>query len=405
MRTFYFVVVGWELAGLFGGSHSCSAQEWTATSAPVTNWSSVASSADGTKLVAAVSLGLIYTSTNSGSTWVATSAPTNFWASVASSADGSRLFAGSLTGAIYASADSGSTWRPTGVRAGSWHSIASSADGTKLAATDYVRVVSTNSGSNWMYLDSAMDVGTAIFSVSMSADGNRVVFVVFDDTDAFSFFSGSLTLDDWGDDILARFQGGFCRSVAMCADGTRFAAVINAYNASPPGTTNCGGTLFTWSAASPTVVTNCTSVSNWTSVATSADGMRLVAVASGGAIYTSTDAGVTWGPASVTNASWVSVASSADGTKLVAAANGGGIYTWQTVPAPVLSVTPSTNGLLVISWTVPSMTFALQETSDLATSHWTPVGMSPTLNYATLQYQVTIPTKPQGAVFYRLASP
>ena len=152
------------------------------------------------------------------------------------------------------------------------------------------------------------------------------------------------------------------------------------------------------------MVTNCTSVSNWTSVATSADGLRLVAVASGGAIYTSTDAGVTWGPASVTNASWVSVASSADGAKLVAAANGGGIYTWRTVPAPVLKVTPSTNGLLVISWTVPSMTFALQETSDLATSHWTPVGVPPTLNYATLQYQVTLP-KPQGAVFYRLASP
>ncbi len=50
------------------------------------------------------------------------------------------------------------------------------------------------------------------------------------------------------------------------------------------------------------------------------------------------------------------------------------------------------------------MTFALQETSNLATSHRTPVGVSPTLNYATLQYQVTLP-KPQGTVFYRLASP
>ena len=153
------------------------------------------------------------------------------------------------------------------------------------------------------------------------------------------------------------------------------------------------------------MVTNCTSVTNWTSVATSADGIRLVAVANGGAIYTSADAGDTWAPASATNASWVSVASSADGAKLVVAAKGGGIYTWQTVPAPVLNVTSSTNGLLMISWTVPSMPFALQETSDLTTSHWTPVGVSPTLNYATLQYQVTLPTQPQGAVFYRLATP
>ena len=112
MRTFYFVAVGWELAGLLGGSHFCSAQEWTATSAPVTNWSSVASSADGSKLVAAVNGGLIYTSTNSGSTWVATSAPANSWGCVASSADGTRLFAVGL--GLYASADSGSTWQRTG---------------------------------------------------------------------------------------------------------------------------------------------------------------------------------------------------------------------------------------------------------------------------------------------------
>ncbi|MGO8676363.1 MAG: hypothetical protein ACLQVX_10895 [Limisphaerales bacterium] len=44
------------------------AQNWTLTSAPLTNWSCVASSADGTKLVAAVNGGLIYASTNSGAT-------------------------------------------------------------------------------------------------------------------------------------------------------------------------------------------------------------------------------------------------------------------------------------------------------------------------------------------------
>jgi hypothetical protein len=401
MRTFYVAAVGWELAGLLGGSHLSSAQEWTATGAPVTNWSSVASSADGSKLVAAVNGGLIYTSTNSGSTWVATSAPNNGWRSVASSADGTRLVA--ACGLIYTSADSGSTWQPTGDTAHGFKSIASSADGTKLAATDaYGLAFSTNSGATWMYLDRPEPASIGFYSVSTSADGNTLVFVVFDAGVENSLFSGSLT-SNWEDDILAWFEGG-CTSVAMCADGTRFAAVINAYRASPPGSTNWSGTLFTWSAAGPTVVTNDTSVTNWTSVATSADGVRLVAVASSGAIYSSTDAGVTWGPASVTNASWVSVASSADGAKLVAAANGGGIYTWQTIPAPVLNVTTSADGSVEISWTVPSLTFALQETSNLATSHWTPVGVSPTLNYGTLQYQVTLP-KPQGTVFYRLASP
>ena len=38
------------------------AQTWTQTSAPITNWTAVASSADGTKLVAGVYNGQIYTS-------------------------------------------------------------------------------------------------------------------------------------------------------------------------------------------------------------------------------------------------------------------------------------------------------------------------------------------------------
>jgi hypothetical protein len=84
-----------------------------------------------------------------------------------------------------------------------------------------------------------------------------------------------------------------------------------------------------------------TSVS-WYSVASSADGSHLAAVASGsgGGIFTSTDSGMTWaGPNGNSGASWRSVASSADGGKLVAAVNGGGIYTnsgttWAITSAP-----------------------------------------------------------------------
>ena len=69
----------------------------------------------------------------------------------------------------------------------------------------------------------------------------------------------------------------------------------------------------------------------WSSVASSADGTKLVATvgytiytaSQPGAIYTSTDSGVTWTPhtsaAPFLNLNWSSVASSADGTKLVAA--------------------------------------------------------------------------------------
>src|SRR5437588_13003260 len=46
------------------------AQTWTQTSAPSARWTCVASSADGSKLVAVGDLPGIYTSTNSGATWV-----------------------------------------------------------------------------------------------------------------------------------------------------------------------------------------------------------------------------------------------------------------------------------------------------------------------------------------------
>jgi len=69
------------------------AQIWTQTSAPNTNWTSIASSADGTKLVAVADLGGIWVSTDSGGTWTQTSAPQSGWFRVASSADGSGLAA------------------------------------------------------------------------------------------------------------------------------------------------------------------------------------------------------------------------------------------------------------------------------------------------------------------------
>jgi hypothetical protein len=76
---------------------------WAPSGAPVANWYSVASSADGTKLAAVIFGGGIYASTNSGTTWVLTSAPASNWASVASSADGLTLVAAVYGGPIYVS--------------------------------------------------------------------------------------------------------------------------------------------------------------------------------------------------------------------------------------------------------------------------------------------------------------
>jgi hypothetical protein len=65
-------------------------------------WTSITSSADGTKLAAVVSGGSIYTSADSGATWTEqTAAGSREWQSIASSADGTRLAVGVYGGPIY----------------------------------------------------------------------------------------------------------------------------------------------------------------------------------------------------------------------------------------------------------------------------------------------------------------
>jgi len=60
----------------------------------------VASSSDGTKLIAAVVGGQLYTSVDSGATWLPSESNRN-WISVASSSDGNKLVAAVHGGRIY----------------------------------------------------------------------------------------------------------------------------------------------------------------------------------------------------------------------------------------------------------------------------------------------------------------
>jgi len=111
----------WAIAScLWLGAIADAAQTWVLTSAPITNWTSMAVSRDGTKMVAASSgggeawPGPIFISTNSGKSWEQTSAPMAGWNWVGSSADGTHLAAVSLGDAaadgIYISINSGVTW-------------------------------------------------------------------------------------------------------------------------------------------------------------------------------------------------------------------------------------------------------------------------------------------------------
>src|ERR1017187_10351692 len=228
--------------GLFTVADPAFSQNWTQTGAPSTNWYSVASSADGTKLVAEVVSGGIYTSTNSGATWTLTSAPSESWQGVASSADGVKLVATVNGGGIYTSTNSGGTWTQTSLPGTEWLSVASSADGTKLIAGDisggppgFGIYTSTNSGVTWISNSvSSFRFNLNWSSVAMSADGTKLVAV------------------NW-------------------ADGN-IASVSSIYTS-----TNSGATWQTNNAPNKA----------WQSVVSSADGGKLVAAVEGGGLWIS----------------------------------------------------------------------------------------------------------------------
>jgi len=274
---------------------------WTARESN-RQWQGVASSSDGTKLVAVVLSGQIYTSTDSGVTWTARDSNRN-WTSAASSSDGTKMVATDWGGQIYTSTDSGVTWTPRESNR-AWRSVASSSDGTKLVAVaenDQI-YTSTDSGVTW----TARESNRIWYRVASSADGTKIVAVVpngqiYTSTDSGVTWTPRESNQNW-------------LGVASSADGTKLVAVVYAgqiYTSTDSGVN--------WTARS---ITN-----TWHGVASSEDGTKLVAVGHNGGILTSTDSGVTWSFTTAASNTWIGVASSSSGTKLVAVTLGGQIYT------------------------------------------------------------------------------
>jgi hypothetical protein len=281
---------------------------WTQTSAPNTNWYSIAYSADGTRLAAVINGGGIWTSTNSGVTWQQTSAPSSFWYSIACSANGTRLAAASYsTGQIWTSTNSGGTWTLVFNAPGTnWNSIASSADGMRLvvSAVSGGIFTSTDGGVTWTQTSAP----SAIWTVASSAGGTRLA--------AAADNGGIWTSTDGATWTLTSAPTNYWLSIASSADGMRLAAVQ--YNAGQIWTSTNGG--LTWSQTSAPA-------GQWFSIASSADGMRLAAVINGGGIWSSADGGGTWAASDAPSAAWSTIASSGDGMRLAAGVSGGGIWT------------------------------------------------------------------------------
>ncbi|HAO77950.1 MAG TPA: hypothetical protein DCQ92_03035, partial [Verrucomicrobia subdivision 3 bacterium] len=315
------ITQNWLITDGCGNSNTCSQTVTVSSGTPCiagetwtpreTNriWQTVASSADGSKLVAVADLAQIIISTDYGATWSPRESVRN-WRSVASSADGSKLIAVPYGDQVFVSTDSGTTWTPRGPYK-NWYSVASSADGSKLVAVPINDQIftSSDSGSTWTPHESNRNW----LSVASSADGSKLVAVeqgghIFTSTDSGVTWTSRESIRLW-------------RSVASSADGTKLVAAAG------------NDQIFT-SIDSGVSWTPRDTSRNWAAVASSTDGTRLIAGASGDQLFTSSDSGLTW-TAHESARNWNSFASSSDGSKLVATVGGGRIYTsgCQALPA------------------------------------------------------------------------
>jgi hypothetical protein len=406
MRIFFFCATAMVLSFT---AQIALAQTWRLTGPGSNDWLCVASSANGQTVIAGRYPGFLYVSTNAGSTWTTNVTLNGYWASVASSADGTKLMAAAeyegspMFSGVFLSTNAGVNWTSNNLPALYWGSVAMSADGKILAAAQPYNsqlniggsiFCSTNSGITWTSNSLTFACGAA-----MSADG-RKIFVTGPEQLCYSTNFGT----SWTVMTTAPPSYSFAspsQYIASSADGNR----LLMYAAQPGGnqgfiysSTNSGAT---WT---PTSLPE----SSWSFVASSGAGQTLMAAAGGfvsGPLFVSTNAGASWTTNSSEN--WAGVACSADGGTLFAVAmsdnnsdgDSGAIFKSQFIQPPSLNVTAAGPDLL-LSWLIPSTNFAPEESGDLRT--WTGMTNTPSLNFANLQNQIRVsPTN--RARFYRLA--
>lgn len=341
MKRNYFLVAFTNLFGLLFFGNFVLAQTWTKTSAFDESWTSVASSADGMRLVAVYDNGFIYTSLNAGANWRFALNGGRAWTSVASSSDGTKLVAvvaaNAAFGGIWISKNAGTNWIKTAAPSTEfWSAVASSGDGTKLvaAANQYPGgpiYISRNSGTNWSLISNLQQPWT---SIAISDDGNRLAAC----WSSFNQPGLILVSHNGGTTWFDAGAGGVWSSIACSRNGSKFVAVQRNYFSNGGRIYTSGDAGVTWN-----ICTNAPST-NWSSIACSEDGTQLVATVNGGGIYMSTDFGKSWWRTGAQNKNWAAVASSASGNKLVAAVGGklspaGGIYTLGTTIITPLRVT------------------------------------------------------------------
>ena len=277
---------------------------------------------------------------------------------------------------------------------GGYQDVFASPDGTKFIAVGWWSgwassiCVSTNSGATWNLTqqdDSGYQANWWV-KVAASADGRKIIVV--SSRDVWTSTNWGVT---WATNALKNLS-----YVRCSADGNQVLAA--SWDSLIYCSTNGGAS---WSPG-----TNLFQ-NNLARLACSADGSTFIAASRPRPAYVSTNRGATWSLLDAPITNWQSVACSADGCKIIASQydyDGGTIYTAQSSPAPILNIAPSNTGTGVhLSWIVPSIPLMLQQNPDLTSTNWTAVLAEPSLNYNRLENEVCVPAPP-GRNFYRLIS-
>lgn len=388
------------LAVLVSGASGV-AQDWMLTSAPSNTWSTIATSADGTKLVAASGLfdagGVrpLFVSTNSGLSWIQTSVPSNRWSSVTCSADGKTMVAvaGDLLslGPCFSSSDGGETWISNDIPRRKWTAVSCSADGSKVFVSTGDHELYTRIDGTW----TSNALPATAWTVASSADGRKLASGSVNGR-IYTSTNAGLT---WITNRVQSYSGRW--TVASSADGNKlFAIRVEGGTQYLAYLSTNGGADWSSSGESP-------GLGLWIaeSIATSANGRGTIVCGHGGigsAVFTQIDESG-WVSNSITkNPIWGAVAMTADGGTMFAGNTRGGIHKRKIALKPQLNIS-QTDGEALLSWIIPSMPYELQQSVDFDFASWQVVTNVPILNFTNLHHEVRLPMSAERQ-FYRLVA-
>jgi hypothetical protein len=281
LTTFIPSADGSKLAGINGNVFylaTNSGATWSSNNTP-TNFTTFAASADLSKMLA-LGGSQLYVSTNIGSGWTLTSAPSVNWTSLACSADGSKLFALDVeneiaegngnVGIIYLSTNFGGGWNIITELGYEFYvsSMACSADGATLVMGADSSAISTNSGNSWQFsippegLNAACSSnGATIILVTGGPILQRKVYVSPDYGGTWALANAPVV--------------PVPEPVLISSDGTKFAALDNGNiyisESSPPPVLNVaissGNVILSWmQPVSTFILQQSSDLANWSAV-------------------------------------------------------------------------------------------------------------------------------------------